>query len=777
MDSRDKQFSRREFLRRGSRAGLASALVGVGTLGVAQASTPVPSEKPATVPAAETKQPAAEEKRIPTFCAMCGPSLGCGIDAIVRDGKFIRVEGRKDAALNRGKLCGKAHAAPQWVYSLQRLKHPLRRVGERGEGKFEQITWDQALDIIAAKLKEQKAKYGPESLAILSPAHRTYSQYLYRFLTAHGSPNYGHSGICAMQKAFAFSYTVGSHPQPDVENAKLYVIWAKQPVYAGSSKGGVRTLLRAKENGTKIVAIKPTMEPDVSHADLWLPIRPGTDAALALALLHVVIEEKLYDAEFVEKWTFGFDRLVPHVKQYTPEWAAEITGQPAQQIRDFARLYATTKPACIEVGNGLEHSVTCNDAVRAIAILSAITGNLDRKGGDLLGGRLGPRGEGHSFTLSERYTREWIDKLVGPEFPKAFQPMQEGTSTAYYRIFESVLTGKPYPIRTIIAPGTQPTVSTRGTATVLAALKKVDFFVVIDVTRTAEIDYADIVIPVATMYETDHPFEGQGAAVEARNRVIEPLGDYKSDYEFWLELAVRMGYGKDFWNGDINACMDEQLKPLGVTYAELKQRKPAAPAPRRTPTYENYEAAFAARSTRLGKPPYLPQGKVAIYNTTFEERGFSPLPEWREPPESLTATPELRRKFPLLFSDFHTSKVYNASWLRNVAYLREVMPDPTVQIHPKTAAARGIADGDWVFVESPRSKLRFKAEVNPGIRPDTVMALHGWWQGCAELGKRNQPVLNDGANTNSLYSTDPDKAYDPLVTAMTSQTLVQVSKA
>jgi len=830
--------SRRDFLRRGGKYGMVAAAVGAAAIG-----TEVTLKHIGETQNGDAKMDPAHEIAIPTFCAMCGPSQGCGINAIVRDGKMIRVEGRKESALNRGRLCAKAHASVQWLYSPQRLKYPMRRTGERGEGKFERISWDKALDILVEKLKEQKEKYGPESLAILSPAHRTYSTYLYRFLTAHGSPNYGHSGICAMQKAFGFAYTLGSTPNPDIANTNLYVIWAKQPVYAGSSKGGVRSLLAAKERGAKIVSIKPTMEPDVAHSDKWIPIRPGTDAAFALAVLHVVIGEGLYDHGFVHQWTHGFEQLTEHVKKYSPEWASPITGLPAKEIRDFARLYATTKPACIEVGNGLEHATSCSDAVRAIAILSAITGNLGKKGGDLLSVRGGPGG-GH-FTLSERYTQEWVDKLVGPEFPRPFQPFSEGTSTAYYRIFESVLTEKPYPIRTIIAPGTQPTVTTRGTARVLEALKKVDFFVVVDVMRTAEIDYADLVIPVASMYEIDHPFEGAGPNLEARNRVVKPLGDYKSDYEFWLELGTRMGYGKDFWNGSIEACMDEQLKPQGITYAELRKRKhgagagaraggeaasasvrpaappggaaqqnavahaqhagasqhqplagpaaqaphggpgkpadggkPGAPAgPQKASPYENYEEAFAARSTRFDRGPYLPEGKVAIYNTTFEKFGFSPLPEWREPPESPTATPELLAKYPLTFSDFHTSKVYNAGWLRNIPYLREILPDPTLQMHPHTAAERKIKHGDTVIVESPYGSLTLVADVNPGIRPDTVMALHGWWQGCSELKKKNSSLLAGGANANSMYSTDPAKAYDPLVTAMTSQTLVQVRKA
>jgi anaerobic selenocysteine-containing dehydrogenase len=280
------------------------------------------------------------------------------------------------------------------------------------------------------------------------------------------------------------------------------------------------------------------------------------------------------------------------------------------------------------------------------------------------------------------------------------------------------------------------------------------------------------------MYEIDHPFETTGNWTMARNKVIEPLGKYKSDYEFWIDLAVRMGYGKDFWNGSIAECMNEQLKPLGLTMDELRAKPTGiVRTESRPPVYEKYARVFSAPSTRLDRAPYLPQGKVAIYNTTFEKHGFNPLPEWKEPPESPTATPELLDRFPLVFSDFHTSKVYTASWQRNVPYLREVLPDPTVQIHPDTAIARGIAHGDWVIVESPHGSAKFKAEIYPGIRSDTVMALHGWWQGCAELKRPGFPLLDNGSNANNLYSTDPKKACDPLVTAYTSQTLVQVRKA
>ena len=290
-------------------------------------------------------------------------------------------------------------------------------------------------------------------------------------------------------------------------------------------------------------------------------------------------------------------------------------------------------------------------------------------------------------------------------------------------------------------------------------------------------DYADVVIPAATTYEIDHPFEATKNWIMARNKVIEPSGDYKSIYAFWLDLGVRMGYGADFWEGSMETCMNEQLEPLGITIDELRQYPEGIVYPMKPAVYEKYETIFSSLSTRFSTPPYLPQGKVAIYNTTFAEYGFNPLPQWRELPEGPTATPELLDRYPLIFSDYHTSKVYNAGWLRHVPLLREIMPHPTLHIHPNTAEKRGIKNGDWVTVESPHGRIKLKAEIIAGIRPDTVMALHGWWQGCEELGLPGYQLLDGGANTNLMYNVDPNIAFDPLVTAMSSQTLVEVKKA
>ena len=717
------------------------------------------------------------ESVIPTVCGMCGPSGpggGCGIYAFVKNGRFVRVAGMSESPYNKGALCAKAHGAPQWVYSKDRLTHPMRRIGKKGEGLFEKITWDETISHIAEVLLRQKGKYGPESLAILVPAKRSYSDYLQRFLTVHGSPNYGHSGICVMQRAFAFTYTLGDWPMPDYTQSDLIIYWGRQPIYSGPVAPAAHEFLAAKKRGVKIIAIKPSMEPDAGMADIWLPIRPGTDAALALAMLHVVINENFIDHDFVGKWCYGFAQLKTHVQQYSPQWAESVTGVSAKQIEEVARLYANCPKAAIDVGNGVEHAASASDAIRAIGILIAITGHLDRPGTNLL--KQPPKKAPKNITLKERYTDELIGKLVAPEFPMPFQPFLEGPSSAYYRIIESILTEKPYPVRAIIVPGTQPLASTRGTKNVLAALEKLEFLVVADVARTPEIPYADIVMPVSTVYETDHPFQKGPNWLMATNRVIEPLGQYKSTFEFFLDLAKAMGYGEDFWQGDITKCMDDQLAPLGVDMASLRQNPTGIINPVSPPVYEKYESVFQNPSTRLDKGQLLPQGKIALYNTTFEAAGFSPMPEWREAPESLTATPKLAEKFPLILSDYHTSKNFSASWQRNVPVLREIQPDPVLHIHPDTAAKRMIKNNDWVKVTSPHGWLKVKAEIYPGIRPDTVMLLHGWWQGCHELGMKDYPQTDGGTNVNIMYSVDKGKAYDPLITAMASQTLVEVKK-
>ena len=427
-----------------------------------------------------------------------------------------------------------------------------------------------------------------------------------------------------MQAAFGFAYTLGwpllNRAGADYDHGNLIVVRGANPAYSATPMGNLREILKAKERGAKLIVIKPETQPDAAKADIWVPIRPGTDGALGLAMLHVIVNENLYDAELVSKWCYGLDELVPHIKKYSPEWAGPITGLPHTQIREIARSYATTKPAYILTGNAFEHTTDSSNAVRAAAILIAITGNLNRPGGSVVcAGITMPMVK--SVHPRERYTQDFVDRLVGPETGSCFQPLTEGTSSAYYRCLNSVLTRKPYPIRTIIAPGTQPTMITRGSKSMVEALEKLEFFVVIDVMQNASMPCADIVVPVATMYECHHRFEVMGNWMMARNKFIEPLGDYKSDYEFWLDLAVGMDYGKDFWDGSIEKCMNYQLQNFGMTMEELRARTAGIVYEPKPMVYEKHEEILATPSPRLSKAPYPPQGKVAIYNTRSKRMG------------------------------------------------------------------------------------------------------------------------------------------------------------
>ena len=282
-------------------------------------------------------------------------------------------------------LCAKGLTGPQWVYAADRLKYPLKRVGPKGEGRFQRITWDEALDTIASKLKETKDRYGPESYGVLSPEYWPVLATLgRRFLNVHGSPNYMHSAICATPRMAASKITMGyvSMAPDDWRKTRLIVNWGANVENSGVNQGTPRAILNALQGGTKLLDIRPMLEPLGTKADLWLPIRPGTDCALALAFLHVLITERLYDMDFVGEWCHGFEELAAHVRGYPPEWAAAITGLAAAQIREAARLIGTTHPTFIRMGNGIgDQTNDGTSTIRAICLIAAITGNLDVPGG------------------------------------------------------------------------------------------------------------------------------------------------------------------------------------------------------------------------------------------------------------------------------------------------------------------------------------------------------------------------------------------------------------
>ena len=787
-------LSRRGFLAAGAALGALAATGGTTWL----------EERPAQ--ALEGSEGSDEVRH--AFCQMCGPACTyCSTLCHIKDGRFANVEGNPEAGNNWGRgsrsLCAKGNSAMQVPYAADRLLYPMKRVGEKGEGKFERITWDEAIEEIAAKLLEQKELYGPESLGILSPQAWAVIQTLgRRFLNVHGSPNYMHSAICAMQRAASRVISIGkpadTYPA-QLDKTELLVIWGANPENSEINRGKPKTIMDALDRGMELIDIRPMREGIGSKADIWVPVRPGTDLALALAVLNVICEEDLYDHDFCENWCNGFDQLAEHVKQFPPSWASPITGIPEEQIYTVARKMGTTKPMGILYGNGIgDQANDGNWACICICLIEAITGNLDVPGG---GGAakvapaplfktnpvsmLTERLEATDEDVEKGYAAG-MSKLVANEFPRWYQNSYTfgggpGPTSAYHKAFKSILTGEPYPLRCVIGQNSNPLSATRQPKEIIECLKALDYYVVVDTAWNPSCDYADIVLPALTNYETSQQFATKnskaGTWIGMNQVVVDPIGEGKSDWDFYLDLAMAMGYGDDFWGGDMDACLREQLDGSGIDLDELREK--GSIFVERTDGAEPTEPEYRRYAELFEK---LPNGKVQCYNEymggkldNLELDVLPYLPIYQGPPEGIAETPELVEEYPLVFSDVHAYRLANHSCYVNIPYLREMQPEPWFKINPATAAQYGIEDGDWCRVESPHGWVKLVARLLPTIPPDVLMSRRGWWQSCEELGLPGYGCTDGGSEVNVLYDSTIEK-FDRFHSAMAKQTLVKISK-
>lgn len=795
-------ISRRSFLAAGAALGTMAAMS--GALGASWL-----KEDKALAEEAEASEDEVVVKHM--FCQMCGPAkTACSTLCYIKNGRWTNVEGNPDAGNNWGRgsrsLCPKGNSAMAVVYSPTRLEYPMRRVGEKGEGKFERITWDEALDEIAAKLLEQKEQYGAKSYGVLSPqAYSVLMSVGRRFLNVHGSPNYLHSAICNSQRMFSNLVTLGgknhlscNKTMPgQIGKTKLLVNWGYNSENSAINQGDPCKRLDAIENGMQVIDIRPMRDGLGTHADIWVPVRPGTDCALAMCILNYIITNDLYDHDFVENWCNGFDEMAEALVDCSSEWASEITGLPVEQIEQIAEMMGTVKPMAINCGNGIGDQQNDGHWAQAcIDLIEAITGNIDVPGGagaamvmppalittkgiDKLSDRmpLSEEDEANGYMAG-------VSDLVGPETPRWFQTMttqESGPTSAYNKGIRSILTEDPYPLRFILAQCSNPLTATRQPKTVIEALKKLDYYVVMDTQWNSSCDYADIVLPACVHYEISEQFAtknmADGTWIGMNQAVQEPLGESMSDWQFYCKLADRMGYGADFWNGDFDECLREQLDGSGFTLEELREKgsifvERTDGATPTEPEYKRYAELFAE----------LPNGKVQCYNDWIgnkpncEEDGeISPVPVYRGAPESIAGTPDIAAEYPIVFSDVHAYRLCNHSYYVNVPYLRELQPEPWIKINPATAEQYGIADGDWVKVESPHGWVKMVARYFECIAPDVIMSRRGWWQDCPELGLPGYDCYDGGSEVNVLYD-DTIANYDPFHSAMAKQTLVKISK-
>ena len=696
----------------------------------------------------------AETKAIPTYCGFCGNR--CGVTAHVGDGRLLWVEGKTTDPTSEGTLCAKGNSAVQSVYSPYRLKYPLKRVGERGEGKWQRITWDEALSTIAEKLNSIKDESGPESVIISggsasgSPCGEWYNWPI-RLSYAFGSPNFlsMSAHVCGSFPADIWSNVYGWIPAPDYDKTQCIVAWGQSVVNSGAGFGLtriVRQVLDAKQRGAKLIVVDPFLTPLAAKADIWAPVRPGTDGALALGMMNVIINENLYDRDFMTNWTIGFDQLKQYVQDFSPDKVAEITWVPKEKIIEIARTYGTVKPACVDFGiGGLAAHSNATQSARAVSILPALTGNIDIAGGNVL---TMPLGYFLSNQLSN-YGKVADTKLVTPEAWGKKLPWhllyKNFTPPTFYK---ACLTGDPYPIKALLLFAGGGFIVDGDSAYGRKAMLNVDFLVASDIVMSPYAEICDIVLPAANSYETEYALTwGPPPYVKIRQPVVNPPGECRGDLDVIFDLAVRLGVGDAFWGGDLEKGLNWMLEPTGVTMDDLRQ-SPDGQIFLDIPSkieYKSYEQ----------KGFKTPSGKVEIGSSILKEAGYAPLPVYAEPPEGPISQPELAKKYPLVLNTGRYSPLWCHNQMRDRAWLREIEKYPTVMINPRKAGELGIADGEWVIVESPRGSIKVRALYFEGVNPDVVGVPYGWWQGCEELGLQGYGW--NGAHSNVLTSLEPQE--------------------
>lgn len=655
-----------------------------------------------------------EVEVIKTACGCC--HLSCGIDVHVDRGKIVKIEGMSEHPLNKGGLCIKGRHAADHLYSKDRLKYPMKRQN----GKWLRITWGEALDTIAAKLKENKEMYGPNSLMVLlgdpgtTPRHP--NGLAWRVCDAYGTASLvGPNSICWEIRQKSQKFTLGKFTLPDPEFSKCIVLWGNNP--HSSNPWHVKRILNAIDKGAKLIVIDPRRTAFAKKADIHIQPRPGTDAALALAILHTIISEGLYDSEFVQEWTYGFDRLAQHVKQYTPEEVENISGVSAEDLRKIARMFATHKPACIIQGtNCLDQQASGFQNSRAIAILEAITGNIDVPGGYVrvtAGLHLRP------FNIPESEISLMLGADRYPIAHRVFDRIYRESQAADWA--DTVLSEKPWAIKAMIIAGSNAAVTHPNSGKVQQALKKVDLLVVMDIFMTATAEMADIVLPACTFLEKTElcdvlpAYFGPEPWAMLRKQVVPPLWESWPDAKFWLELAKKLGYDEYFPWKDLDEVMDYFLEPTGLTVKYLTEEAPCG-----VETAPKFYDEYKHRGFNT------PSGKVELYSDELEKLGYDPMPTYYENPETAISNPELAKDYPLVLTTGARIHEYWHSQHRNVPALRRRVPDPIFEVHPETAKSYGVADGEWAIVETVRGSIEIKASVTEDITTNVISVPHGW---------------------------------------------------
>lgn len=712
--------------------------------------------RPGEATAAGAPDAATTERTVRGICGVC--DAACGVEIILEGDVLKRLHPWKGHP--KGIVCTRGTRAPEVIYSPDRLLHPQRRVGERGENRFERITWDQAYEIMVEGIERIGRTYGPEAMAMYTgrgnfefglnemfapegPPESSANAVLFPFgspnATGVGSLCFVSYGMIAPKSCFGVMvHDIGD----DLEGADLIFVWGVNPSTASPPENLVR-LKEAQARGARVVVIDHRRTETARALGCeWVGVRPGTDGALALGLIRVLVGEERYDREFVERWTHGFDELREYAASFTPERVEAITGVPAATVVELGRAIGDARAYATLMYTGLEYSNSGVQAIRATLALSALAGSIDTPGGKVIR-TPGGVDTARNTTPAPAGARPAIGAR---EFPVYWEVRQEAHGAM---LPKAILEDDPYPLRGMIISGASVITAWPNPGLWRRAFERLELLVVSNRFPTADAAYADVVLPATTMFEIES-YQTYGNTVQLRRRIVPPQGEARNDYLIWAELARRLGYGH-LWPQTERAMVERALEGTGVTYEQLAASPDGIVELPATPVrHRKYETGELRADGRPGFE--TPTGKFEFTSEWLRGHGYDALPVYTEPREGPLAAPELARDYPLVFNSGARVKSDFRSQHRTTPSLLAMAPRPTVQLHPADAAARGIADGDEVEVATPRATVRFWAKVTEDIVPGAVEAAFG---GGGPLG----PAEWRGSNVNEL--TD-DANFDPI---------------
>ncbi len=672
-----------------------------------------------------------------SYCGLCHPR--CGMLLHIDNGKVVKITGDPDHPITRGALCERGRLMLDHIYHPDRLNHPLKRVGKRGEGKWERISWDQALDEVAEKLARLRDAFGAETLTFTHGTKRTYHWDCRRFFNLFGSPNTcGVNTIC-MCPSYATEYATygGMVMGSDIMGSQCVVLWGCN-ASKSNPMGTAPMIARARKNGAKLIVIDPRRTKEAEQSDLWLQIRPGTDLALMLGWIRYIIANNLYDKDFVANHTLGFDELKEAVESYTPEKVEEITSIPAALMVEAVTMYASAASAVIPFGLGLDkQGVNSTQCARGRAILRAITGNLEVPGGDIFSqaANIGKVHDWEYLELNDMIPESQKAKQLGADeypffgFPGwernyaankklprgyAMPPEAWHSNLAHAReVMKAIITGKPYPVKAAITLASNPLLALPNTEQVFKALQALDLYVVMEYYMTPSAAMADYVFPASTTVEQPEIWLTSGFCV-ACPQGIAPIEERKDSYYFYRQLGLRLGQ-EEYWPWEtVQDVYDHCLEPAGLTFQQLAEQNGLF-GEMEFRRYEKY--GFGT-----------PSGKVELKSSIFEELGADPLPVYHEPVWSPKSdSPEITEQYPLILITGSRYMPMYHSEQRQIEKARKKVPDPLLSIHPETAAELGLADGDWAVISTPLGAIRQRVRITDAMHRKMVDAQHSWW--------------------------------------------------